>query len=275
MEIPNLQQTIHRAQNYALSIQHADGYWNGEVDSNATMEAETLMLNYFLGINDTETQNKLAARILELQHEDGTWGKYYDGPGELSTTIECYFALKLIGTEYTHQMKLARDFIIAKGGVKKARVFTKIWLALFGQWPWHELPLLLPEIIFLPPWFPFNIYEFAVWARGVIVPLSIVLVKKPIIKINSSQSISELFNSVNSSPYTARSPDKGARATCPGKNSMLYRDGDISEINLLTVSNNKFKKTFSYKHLLKILFSWKTFFNCIDAVLKLYILLLY
>lgn len=244
MEIPNLQQAIHRAQNYALSIQHPEGYWNGEVDSNATMEAEMLMLNYFLGIEDAVQQNKLTARILQLQHEDGAWGKYYGAPGELSTTIECYFALKLIGAEYTPKMKLACDFIIANGGIENARVFTKIWLALFGQWPWSKLPLLIPEIIFLPTWLPFNIYEFAVWARGVIVPLSIVLVKKPIIKINLSQSIAELFK--------------------------FDREDNSDKDNAIVKKSAKKNKELSFHRLCKKFFSWRTLFNFIDALLKLY-----
>ncbi len=138
-----LQESIENAIDYAFSIQHEDGYWMGRLDSNSTMEAEYLMLLKFLGIDDLEQWQRVANHILSQQREDGTWAQYYQGPGDLSTTVECYFALKLAGISInTPRMRKAREFILAKGGLPNVRVFTKIWLALFGQWSWDAIPLM-------------------------------------------------------------------------------------------------------------------------------------
>lgn len=186
--------TVNRAIDYAFSIQHQEGYWIGRLDSNSTMEAEYLMLLKFLGIEDPDIWRRVANHILSQQREDGTWGQYYQGPGDLSTTVECYFALKLAGIScQTPRMRKACAFILEKGGIAKTRVFTKIWLALFGQWPWEAIPLMPPEMIFLPQWFFVNIYSFASWARATIVPLSLVLVLKPICPITKTAEISELY----------------------------------------------------------------------------------
>ncbi len=185
---------IKRATDYALSIQHQEGYWIAPLDSNSTMEAEFLLLLYFLGVHDEQRQQKIVNHILKNQQDDGSWPLYFQGPGDLSTTVECYFALMLSGvSKDAPNMVLAREFIIAKGGISKVRVFTQIWLALFGQWSWQQIPTLIPEIIFLPSWFPFNIYSFASWARATVVPLTIVMAERPVCSIPAHCALTDLF----------------------------------------------------------------------------------
>ena len=95
------------------------------------------MLSLFLDRVDRERWRKLANHILGKQREDGSWGQYYEAPGDLSTSVECYFALKLAGySADSPPLQSARNFILSRGGVPNVRVFTKIWLALFGQWEW-------------------------------------------------------------------------------------------------------------------------------------------
>ncbi|MDA1189564.1 MAG: squalene--hopene cyclase, partial [Chloroflexi bacterium] len=162
-----LDATIKKSREYLLRVQYDQGYWWGELKSNPTMEAEFLLLTHFLGVADKDQWRKLANYIIGEQRQDGTWGQYYEAPGDLSTTIECYFALKLAGVsaEEPHMLK-AREFILSKGGVLEARVFTKIWLALFGQWDWRGVPVMPPEIMLFPDWLPINIYDFSSWARA-------------------------------------------------------------------------------------------------------------
>ena len=137
---------------------------------------------------------KLARHILQRQRSDGTWGQFYDAPGDLSTSTECYFALKLAGYSANEPfMRKARDFIVAKGGVPKTRVFTKIWLALLGQWDWKGVPIMPPELMLVPDWAPINIYDFASWARGTIVPLLVLLDKKPVRPVPDWANIDELY----------------------------------------------------------------------------------
>jgi squalene-hopene/tetraprenyl-beta-curcumene cyclase len=76
-------------------------------------------------------------------------------------------------------MRRARDYVLEAGGVERSRVFTKIWLALFGLWPWARVPVIPPEMIFLPPWFPLNVYDFACWARQTVVALTAVSSYRP------------------------------------------------------------------------------------------------
>ena len=186
-------EVVHRSQAYFTSTQAPEGYWWGELESNATMEAEYLLLTHFLGIGDRDTWRKLANHLFKVQREDGTWGQYYGAPGDLSTSIECYFALKLAGVSADDpRLVKARGFILSKGGVPRSRVFTRIWLALFGQWSWKDVPTLPPEMVLLPPWVPMNLYDFSSWARGTMLPLSIVFAHRPVCSIPSGSAIPEL-----------------------------------------------------------------------------------
>ena len=187
-------QAIHRSQEYLLSIQHSDGYWWGELESNPTMEAEYLFLTYILEAADEDRWRKISNYLLSKQREDGSWGQYFEAPGDISTSVECYLALKLAGVSPGRQeMVKARDFILSRGGVPKVRVFTKIWLAMLGEWDWKGTPIMPPEIIFLPSWFPFNIYEFSSWARATIVPMTIILNQKPTRRVPEWAAIDELY----------------------------------------------------------------------------------
>jgi len=172
--------TLKRARDHLAGLQHEAGWWQGELETNVTMDAEDLMLRQFLGIA-TEAESAAAARwIRSKQRDDGTWANFYGGPGDLSTTIEAYVALRLAGdTPDLPHMKTAADWIVGCGGIEASRVFTRIWLALLGQWSWDALPVIPPELIYLPAWFPLNIYDWGCWARQTIVPLAIVGALKP------------------------------------------------------------------------------------------------
>ena len=201
---------IGRSQNYLLSIQHPDGYWWSELESNPTMEAEYMLLTYFLEMPDEGRWKKLVNYILGKQQEDGSWGQYYQAPGDVSTSVECYFALKLAGVlPERPEMQKAKQFILSKGGVPKVRVFTKIWLALFGQWDWKGTPTMPPELIYLPSWAPFNIYQFSSWARATIVPMTIILTDQPYKAIPEWAAIGELYpGDWNNDDYRLPRPKK-------------------------------------------------------------------
>lgn len=164
-----------------LALQSDDGWWQAELQTNVTMDAEDMLLREFLGVRKQDETERSAAWIRSQQRADGTWTNFYGGPGELSTTIEAYWALRLAGDEREEpHMLAARDFIRANGGLARARVFTHLWLALFGLWSWDEVPSLPPEAVLLPSWFPLNIYDFACWARQTIAALSIVKAHRPV-----------------------------------------------------------------------------------------------
>ena len=172
--------TLERARDHVLGLQHAEGWWQGELETNVTMDAEDLLLRQFLGVRD-DAQTAAAGRwIRSQQREDGTWANFFGGPADLSTTVEAYVALRLAGDEPdAPHMRRARDWILAQGGVEATRVFTRLWLALSGRWSWDDLPVIPPELIYLPSWFPLNIYDWGCWARQTIVALAIVQSFRP------------------------------------------------------------------------------------------------
>ncbi|MDE3131128.1 MAG: squalene--hopene cyclase, partial [Acidobacteriota bacterium] len=172
---------LERAAAHLLSLQQPGGWWKGELETNVTMDAEDMLLREFLGIRDQQTSARCADWIRSQQRPDGTWSNFYDGPANLSTTIEAYVALRLAGDapEQGH-MQAAAAYVRDAGGLARARVFTHIWLALFGAWPWTQVPALPPEMIFLPKWLPLNVYDFACWARQTVVALSAVLALRPV-----------------------------------------------------------------------------------------------
>jgi squalene-hopene/tetraprenyl-beta-curcumene cyclase len=172
---------LESAREHLLSLQSDAGWWRGELQTNVTMDAEDMLLRQFLGIRRADETERTAAWIRSQQREDGTWSNFHGGPGELSTTIEAYWALKLAGDSIDDaHMRGAAEFIRGQGGIENARVFTHVWLALFGLWSWDRVPALPPEVILLPPSVPLNVYDFACWARQTIVALSIVKAHRPI-----------------------------------------------------------------------------------------------
>jgi squalene-hopene/tetraprenyl-beta-curcumene cyclase len=172
--------TLDRARDHLLGLQDPAGWWQGELETNVTMDAEDLLLQQVLGVSDPVHTAAEARWIRSQQRADGTWATFYGGPGDLSTTIEAYVALRLAGDEPDEpHMRQAAKFVFAEGGLEASRVFTRIWLAMFGQWSWDDLPVIPPELIYLPAWFPLNIYDWACWARQTIVPLAVVGALRP------------------------------------------------------------------------------------------------
>jgi squalene-hopene/tetraprenyl-beta-curcumene cyclase len=166
---------LDRARDHLLGLQSPEGWWKGELETNVTMDAEDLLLRHVLGILDRATAEAAGGWIRSQQRADGTWSTFHGGPGDLSTTVEAYVALRLAGDEPdAAHMARARRFVLDQGGVEATRVFTRIWLALVGQWSWDDLPALPPEVMLLPSRAPLNVYDFACWARQTIVPLTVV-----------------------------------------------------------------------------------------------------
>jgi squalene-hopene/tetraprenyl-beta-curcumene cyclase len=177
----DLASAIKRACGHLVDRQAPAGWWKGELRTNVTMDAEDLLLRQFLGILDPADLADSARWIRSQQRADGTWATFVDGPPDLSTTIEAYAALKLAGdaTAAPH-MSAAREFVLARGGIEASRVFTRVWLALFGEWSWDDLPAMPPELVLLPSWVPLNVYDWGCWARQTVVPITVVATLRPV-----------------------------------------------------------------------------------------------
>lgn len=189
-----LDQAITKSRDFFFHEQLPGGYWWAELESNVTITAEYIMLFHFLGMVDKQKERKMANYLLREQTKEGFWAINFGGCGDLSTTIEAYFALKLAGYAADHPALVkAREFILAKGGILKSRVFTKIFLALFGEFSWLGVPSMPIELMLLPNWAYFNMYEFSSWSRATIIPLSITMAHRPVKKLPPSARVQELF----------------------------------------------------------------------------------
>jgi squalene-hopene/tetraprenyl-beta-curcumene cyclase len=172
---------VAHARAHLVSRQDPAGWWKGELRTNVTMDAEDLLLRQFLGILQPQEVEEAARWIRSQQRADGTWATFQDGPGDLSTTIEAYAALRLAGDDVdAPHMRAACDFVLRAGGIEASRVFTRLWLALFGEWSWDDLPAMPPELVLLPKWVPLNVYDWGCWARQTVVPITVVATIRPV-----------------------------------------------------------------------------------------------
>lgn len=177
-----------------LELQETGGCWEGQVYDNVTMTAEYVMTLRFLGLLDAGTKQRAQNTMLAMQLEEGGWNIYGGGPADHSATVEAYFALKLCGLSEGHPaLEKARKLILENGGVETTRVFTKIHLAMFGEYPWSKVAVISPELMLLPRKAPIHIYEFSSWSRAVIIPLLIIFHKKPVVKLPDFERVGELF----------------------------------------------------------------------------------
>ena len=194
VDLARVEAAERAAQQWLLDQQAPPGYWKGELEANVSITAEYLLLTHHLGIGDREQWGKIVRYLRRHQHNNGYWPQYYGGAGNLSTSIEAYFALKLAGEDpNAPHMAHAREWILGQGGIAEARVFTKLWLALFNQYDWAQLPAMPPWINLLPTWFPVNLYEFGSWARATIVGLTIVFALRPTTSVPAGAGVQELW----------------------------------------------------------------------------------
>ena len=185
---------IAASQKHLLSIQNPDGYWWAELESNVTITSEAVLLHKIWGTDKTRPLHKVENYLRSQQREHGGWELFYGDGGDLSTTVEAYMALRLLGVSPTDPALLkAKSLILAKGGISKTRIFTKLHLALIGCYNWRGLPSLPPWVMLLPDNFFFNIYELSSWARSSTVPLLIVFDQKPVFKIDQPINLDELY----------------------------------------------------------------------------------
>jgi len=176
----SVRSALDRAASHLISLQHPDGFWKGELETNVTIDAEDLFLRHYLGLLDAHQVEATARWIRSKQRADGSWATFYAGPADVSTSAEAYLALRLAGDDpEAEHMRRASSFVREAGGLEATRVFTRMWLSLLGLWSWHAVPVLPPEQMLLPARAPLSIYSFGCWARQTIVALQIATALRP------------------------------------------------------------------------------------------------
>lgn len=190
----SLEGGITRAAEALLDLQQGDGHWVFELEADATIPSEYVLLKHFLGEADPAIERKIANYLRSTQGAHGGWPLFHDGDFNLSASVKAYFALKACGddAEAPH-MRRAREAILAAGGAAHCNVFCRIQLALFGEMPWKAVPVMPVEIMNLPKWFPFHLDKVSYWSRTVMVPLFVLMAKKPLAANPRKVTIRELY----------------------------------------------------------------------------------
>jgi squalene-hopene/tetraprenyl-beta-curcumene cyclase len=187
--------SIEAATGALLALQRPDGHWVFELEADATIPAEYVLLRHYLAEPvDVALEAKIAAYLRRIQGDHGGWPLFYDGAFDISASVKAYFALKMIGdaVDAPHMIR-AREAIRSRGGASRANVFTRLMLALFGFIPWRAVPVMPVEIMLLPRWFPFHLDKISYWSRTVIVPLLVLQALKPKARNPKGVRIDELF----------------------------------------------------------------------------------
>lgn len=195
VDAETLDRRIDEAARLLLAEQRPEGHWVFELEADATIPAEYVLLRHYLGEPiDSALESKIAAYLLRRQGDHGGWPLFHGGDFEMSASVKAYFALKAIGVAHDHeQMRRAREAILERGGAAQCNVFTRILLALYGIMSWRSVPVMPVEIMLLPRWFPFHLAKISYWARTVIVPLLVLQALKPRARNPRAVTLNELF----------------------------------------------------------------------------------
>ena len=189
-----ISQAITRAQENLLRQQKPDGHWCGELIVDSTLCSDYILFMHWCGEVDAQMQRRCVRHILRRQLPDGGWNIYHGGPSEINASVKAYFALKLAGCSVDAPfMQEARANIMRRGGIPQMNTFSKLYLALLGQFPWKYLPAIPVEMVLLPSWAPFHIHKMSSWSRAMLMPLAIINHFKPTRILPGEKQLHELY----------------------------------------------------------------------------------
>ena len=209
VSVQNLDGSVRKAADALMRLQHTDGHFVFELEADATIPSEYILLRHYLGEpDDLELERKIGVYLRRVQGAHGGWALYHSGPLDISATVKAYFALKMIGDHPdAPHMARAREEILARGGMAAANVFTRIQLALYGEISWFEIPNMPAELILAPRWFPINLSRMSYWSRTVIVPLLVLMNLRPKACNPRGVTVRELFKAAAKSKRTSNTDD--------------------------------------------------------------------
>ncbi|MGC1275724.1 MAG: prenyltransferase/squalene oxidase repeat-containing protein [Planctomycetaceae bacterium] len=244
----DLRKAIVRNRDALLAEQQADGHFCAELEGDSILESEYLLLLAWLGRDKSDLCRRLANELLHRQESHGGWAQYPGGPTDVSASVKAYLALRVVGHDPQEPaMKKACEAVLAAGGAERVNSFTRYYLALLGIIGYHQCPAVPPELVLLPRWCPFNIYEMSAWSRTIVVPLSLLWAFQPKRDLPSEGlHVRELFlKSPEQLPVTM---DKTA----------FVETAQIGGRRRLSSLNSR----------LSTLFNWQQFFRGLDRLYK-------
>ncbi|MCH4091301.1 squalene--hopene cyclase [Acetobacter sp.] len=189
-----LDRVVERAHAALGGKQNDDGHWVFELEADATIPAEYVLLEHFLDRIDQPLEDRIGVYLRRIQGEHGGWPLYHDGDFNISATVKAYYALKCIGDDINApHMQRARQAVLDHGGAERSNVFTRFQLALFGEVPWHGTPVMPVELMLLPRSAFFSVWNMSYWSRTVIAPLLVLAALRPVAVNPRGVHVQELF----------------------------------------------------------------------------------
>ena len=191
----DLDRAVRNAHATLAGAQQGDGHWVYELEADATIPAEYILLEHFLDRIDDALEQKMAVYLRRIQSDvHGGWPLYHNGDFNISASVKAYFALKAVGDDINApHMRRAREAILDHGGAERTNVFTRFQLALFGDVPWRATPVMPVELMLLPRSAFFSVWNMSYWSRTVIAPLLVLAALRPV-AINPRQiHVRDLF----------------------------------------------------------------------------------
>ncbi|MEW6150822.1 MAG: prenyltransferase/squalene oxidase repeat-containing protein, partial [Pseudomonadota bacterium] len=134
-----LESSIASAAEGVLGFQQPDGHWVFELEADATIPAEYVLLRHHLAEPvDPVLEARIGNYLRRIQGAHGGWPLVHDGEFDMSASVKAYFALKMSGDSIdSPHMVRAREAIRARGGAIHSNVFTRFTLAMYGVVSWR------------------------------------------------------------------------------------------------------------------------------------------
>jgi squalene-hopene/tetraprenyl-beta-curcumene cyclase len=134
-DLADVELAIARSREFLLAQQHPDGYWCGELEADSMLEADYIYLHTQLESGDPDRLQRAFTEMMRYQNEYGSWSIYPGGEGNISLSVKCYSAAKLMGLKADDpRLVKCRAWVLAHGGVVACNTFTKMYLCGLGEY---------------------------------------------------------------------------------------------------------------------------------------------
>lgn len=200
-----LNQAILAGQEAALAVKTTPSYWDLTPTLGSHYVSQYSLMLKWLGKTDSALDVERLKRTLYAQQEPrlgGGWQAVKDknrNEGDIDPTIFNYWALKAMGEDPgSPEMTRARHFILKHGGLEKASVFTKIFLALTGNMSWDAVPNI-PKLLF-KSWSPVNEEDFGQWIGPHLLPIAYLRSRELVRTVDDTFDVGELYRDFSQRP---------------------------------------------------------------------------